>query len=57
MFFFVWIIDIILDIFLGMDNILFWVKYFDENYRFVIKNEMEFLYNNLVSEFDIYVVS
>lgn len=57
MFFFVWIIEIILDIFLGMDNILFWVKYFDENYRFVIKNEMEFLYNNLVSEFDIYVVS
>lgn len=57
MFFFVWIIDIFLDIFLGMDNILFWVKYFDENYRFVIKNEMEFLYNNLVSEFDIYVVS
>lgn len=57
MFFFVWIIDIILDIFLGMDNILFWVKYFDENYRFVIKNEMECLYNNLVSEFDIYVVS
>lgn len=57
MFFFVWIIDIILEIFLGMDNILFWVKYFDENYRFVIKNEMEFLYNNLVSEFDINVVS
>lgn len=57
MFFFVWIIDIFLDIFLGMDNILFWVKYFDENYRFVIKNEMEFLYNNLVSEFDLYVVS
>lgn len=52
MFLLVWITDITLDIFLGMDNTPSWVKHFDENYRLATKNETEFSHNNSASELD-----
>lgn len=57
MFLLVWITDITLDIFLGMDNTPSWVKHFDENYRLATKNETEFSHNNPASELDTHAVS
>lgn len=57
MFLLVWITDITLDIFLGMDNTPSWVKHFDENYRLATKNETEFSHTNSASELDTHAVS